>query len=279
MGQGAAAITAVRAPRAERFQHDHVLSTCGTADILCVQELLSRDAQQFFDRLPSMRFTSRFRDHNRPAFGPPMTMRGSGLGIGARSALSKTMMRRFTSATAGWDRLARKGALYTQLTLGPGVVIDLITVHLQAGPGPRTAAIRAAQLNDLSAFVEAVGSSDRPFIICGDFNIDGLAGARGGAEYQCLRRALKDFEDLGEAADLPTFDPHPLRNSLAHEFEPDGIPRRLDYVFYRPARGPNALRFKAFEIFFDEPLAPVQPNGAPMWASDHYGVSATFEAT
>jgi endonuclease/exonuclease/phosphatase family metal-dependent hydrolase len=277
MGQGVAALAALRAPCAERFQHDHVVSTCAAADILCLQELMSRDAQQFFDRLPLGRFTSQFRDHNRIAFGPPITVRGSGLGIGARSPLTKTLVRAFTGATAGWDRLARKGALYTQLAFRPDLVIDVITVHLQAGPSTRAATIRAAQLADLKAFVDAVGAPGRPFIICGDFNIDGLAYARANSEYRSLRRALDHFEDLGAAADLATFDPHPHGNALAHEFEPNGLARRIDYIFLRPARGPRELRCKGVEIFFDKPLTLRRRDGTAAWASDHYGLSATFE--
>jgi endonuclease/exonuclease/phosphatase family metal-dependent hydrolase len=278
MGQGVAALAARRAHCAERFQHDHVVSTCAAADILCLQELLSRDAQQFFDRLPLGRLTSHFRDHNRIAFGPPITVRGSGLGIGARSPLTKTLVRPFTGATAGWDRLARKGALYTQLAFRPDLVIDLITVHLQAGPSARAATIRAAQLADLKAFVDAVGAPGRPFIICGDFNIDGLAYARANSEYRSLRHALDHFEDLGAAADLATFDPHPRGNALAHEFEPDGLARRIDYIFLRPARGPKEeLRCKRVEIFFDKPLTLRRSDGTAAWASDHYGLSATFE--
>ena len=277
MGQGLAAVAAVRAPCAERFQHDHVVSTCAAADILCLQELLSRDAQQFFDRLPLLRFTSQFRDHNRIAFGPPITVRGSGLGIGARSPLTKTLMRTFRGATAGWDRLARKGALYTQLALGPNLVIDLITVHLQAGPSSRAATIRAAQLSDITALVEALGAPERPFIICGDFNIDGLDSARANSEYRGLRRALDHFEDLGAAADRVTFDPHPHGNALAHEFEPNGLAQRIDYIFLRPGRGPEALRCKRVEILFDKPLTLRRRDGTAAWASDHYGLSATFE--
>jgi endonuclease/exonuclease/phosphatase family metal-dependent hydrolase len=278
MGQGVDAVTARRAPSAERFQHDYVVSTCAAADILCLQELMSRDAQEFFDRLAIDRLTSRFRDDNRIALGPPMTMRGSGLGIGASSPLTKTLVRTFPGAPAGWDRLARKGALYTQLAFQSDLIVDLITVHLQAGASTRCAMVRAAQLADLKAFVDSVSSPDRPFIICGDFNIDGLAHARATPEYRSLRHALDQFEDLGAAADLPTFDPHPLRgNALAHEFEPNGFARRIDYIFLRPARGSKALRCKRLEIIFDKPFTLLRREGTAGWASDHYGLSATFE--
>jgi endonuclease/exonuclease/phosphatase family metal-dependent hydrolase len=278
MGQGISAVGALRAPFAKRFQHEDVVSGCIAADILCLQELLSRDAQQFFDGLPQRRFTSRFRDDNRVRFGGRMTMRGSGLGIGAGSPLTKTIMRTFAGARVGWDRLARKGALYTQLSFRPDASVDLMTVHLQAGPGAHAAAVRAVQLADLKDFVRSVGAPDRPFIVCGDFNIDGLAPARAGAEYRSLAAALNGFQDLGAAADLSTFDPHPQGNALARAFEPGGRAQRLDYIFFRPARGPIELRCKQLDIFFDKPLGlTTRLDGTAAWASDHYGLSATFE--
>jgi endonuclease/exonuclease/phosphatase family metal-dependent hydrolase len=243
-----------------------------------MQELLSREAQQFFDGIGQDRFTSRFRDHNRMRFGDRVTMRGSGLGIGARSPLTKTMMRAFPSSRVGWDRLARKGALYTQLSFQAGVDVDLITVHLQAGRDPLAAAVRAVQLCELETFIDEMGSPDRPFIVCGDFNIDGLTRARDGAPYQQLVTALNGFVDLGAVADLPTYDPHPQGNALAYALDPEATAQRIDYIFFRPGRDAIELRCKELEVIFDEPLAkPVSSHGTAAWASDHYGLSATFE--
>ena len=47
------------------------------------------------------------------------------------------------------------------------------------------------------------------------------------------------------------------RNALAHAFEPGGRAQRIDYIFFRPARGAVELHCKQLEIFFDKPLAPV----------------------
>jgi len=88
------------------------------------------------------RFTSRFRDDNRMRFGDRLTMRGCGLGIGAHSPFAKTTVRSFPGTQVGWDRLARKGALYTQLSFPTGLTVDLITVHLQAGYTPDCVAVR-----------------------------------------------------------------------------------------------------------------------------------------
>jgi endonuclease/exonuclease/phosphatase family metal-dependent hydrolase len=278
MAQGLSAVTAVRAPLSERFRHIDVISECSSPDILCLQELLSREAQQFFDAVGERHFTSRFRDDNRVRFGGSVTMRGCGLGIGARAPLTKTVLRTFPGAPVGWDRLARKGALYAQLPFAGGVTVDVVTVHLQAGYDARAISVRAAQLVDLKVLVDSVGATNRPFVVCGDFNIDGLASMRGHAEYQSLAAALCGFEDLGAADDLPTFDPHPEGNGLAHALEPEMSAQRIDYIFWRPARGPIDLSCAETGRFFDKPLGQTTlRDGKAAWASDHYGLSATFE--
>jgi endonuclease/exonuclease/phosphatase family metal-dependent hydrolase len=278
MGQGLSAVTALSAPFGARFRDADVISECAAPDILCLQELLSREAQQFFDGVGPRHFTSRFRDDNRVRFGGGVTMRGSGLGIGARSPLTKIAVRTFPRAQIGWDRFARKGALYAQISLVGGVTVDLVTAHLQAGYDAGAISVRAAQLVDLKALVDSVGAPDRPFIVCGDFNIDGLARARGDAQYRSLAAALRGFEDLGAASDLPTFDPHPDGNGLAHALEPEAPIQRIDYIFWRPARGAADLLCTGTARFFDKPLGQTTLRGGRSgWASDHYGLSATFE--
>jgi endonuclease/exonuclease/phosphatase family metal-dependent hydrolase len=276
MGQGLSAIRALRAPFAERFRDPDVLAECASADVLCLQELLSGEAQRFFDGVG--RFISRFRDDNRPRFGKRMTMRGCGLGIGARSQLTGTHVRRFRASPVGWDRFASKGALYAQLSFPQGVKVDLITVHLQAGRGARAAAARAKQLVDVRAFVDSVGSPARPFMVCGDFNIDGLEPARGASEYRSLTTALRGFQDLGAVADRPTYDPRPHGNALAHAFDPAASAERIDYIFFRPARGPVDMHCTRLDVIFDKPLpCTKRADGTAAWASDHFGLCASFE--
>jgi endonuclease/exonuclease/phosphatase family metal-dependent hydrolase len=278
MSQGLSAINAVRAPLSERFHHPSVLAQCGVPDVLCVQELLSREAQRFFDGVGEGRFTTRFRDDNRIRFAGGMTMRGSGLGIGARMTLTGTRMRTFPGAQIGWDRLARKGALYTRLAIAEGITVDLVTVHLQAGYDARAETVRAAQLADLRALIGAVGASTRPFIVCGDFNIDGLGPRRQDAAYRGLKRALDGFEDLGATTDLATFEPLPTGNALAYALEPDASTQRVDYIFLRPGRGTTRLHCSQFGRIFDEPLGCAsERHEQGAWASDHYGLTATFE--
>lgn len=271
MAQGAFdAITADRAPHRERLRHDEVRRTLDAPHVVCIQEVMSRDAETFFDALG----TERVRDRNGPRLWP-LTMRGSGLGIAGRLPLGGHTLEIFESRRSGWDRLARKGTLHARIRLD-GLELDVINVHLQAGYDARAVAIRAAQIAELARRVEQLGSDQRIFIVCGDFNVCGL-GARGAA-YTLLRQALAGFDDVGAADDLPTYDPHPERNGLAHLLEPASPCQRLDYIFVRAPRGAAPrVTIRHVARILDRPL---QPGGVvPMFASDHFGLLALLEIT
>ena len=274
MGQGLDAVSARRAPFGARLRHDEVLAECASADVLCVQELFSREAQVFFDGVGQGTFTARFRDDNRMRF---TTMRGTGLGVSARARIEKKVLDVFPGKPVGWDRLARKGVLYTQLVFAGGLVVDLVNVHLQAGADAGAVRVRGAQLEHLRSMIATVGSPERPLIVCGDLNIDGLAPARGEPEYARLAAVFEGFEDLGARSDLPTFHPHPEKNALAHAFDPTGSAQRIDYVLWRGGKN-GSVRSAGLTRFFDQPLArSAAGGGTSAWASDHYGLTATFE--
>lgn len=243
-GQGQGAIDAIfgkKAPRGHRLRHRGVITECASADVLCVQELLSGEACDFFDALKGHAFTSLVRDHNRAHFRSA-TLRGTGLGIGSRFSHVEHGFMRFSRAR-GWDRFARKGALHVRMANGDESAVDVFTVHLQAGSGEKSIAIRALQLDELARFIGERGSKERPAVICGDFNIDGCARMRDG-EYTRLRAALDGFEDLGEREDLPTCGAE-----------------RLDYIFSR------GLRVRSIARMLDRPLDSE-------YASDHFGLVA-----
>jgi endonuclease/exonuclease/phosphatase family metal-dependent hydrolase len=277
------AITGIRAPAPRRLEHDHVVTSCAAAEIFCVQELFSRDAQEFFDRVckklgPDRTFAI-VRDHNRLHFRTA-TVRGTGLGIRSLGALQETRYHHF-SRSAGWDRLARKGMLHARIALSTHVEIDLVTVHLQAGEDPTAALVRQAQLVELSHFMQVVSSRERACIVCGDFNICGLRTEREGPEYARLRASLPDFVDLGATDDHATFDPTPHVNSLAFAFEPQGRRQRLDYIFLRPpAAAAYSIECNGVSLFLHEPLAALPLSSrAAAFASDHFGLVATFECS
>jgi endonuclease/exonuclease/phosphatase family metal-dependent hydrolase len=269
MGQALPDILRWRASLGARLRHETVVAACAEPDVLCVQELLSTCAQSLFDGLRQRGFTSTVRDDNRVCFAPT-TFRGTGLGIGSRLTPTHTSVWHFTGGAAGWDRLARKGALYARFELTPKLAVHVLTVHLQAGADPLARSVRARQVRDLSDLVRQLGADGSPFIVCGDFNIDGLAARRDEVEYQELSRAMRGFQDLGAERDEPTLDPHPVSNALAHRYEADADAKRLDYIFFREGRGPSFHPQGTLRVL-DKPL-----DTAADFASDHFGLNASF---
>src|SRR5262249_29260167 len=156
---------------------------CSDADVFCTQEIMSTDTERFFDGLG--RFSVRHRDHNRFDWRTG-TVRGAGLGIGTRQKPLSLGMRHFARPAVGWDRFARKGTMFARVPVVDGVAIDVLTLHLQAGADPTAKRVRIQQLQSLPALVGEVGSDETPFVIAGDFNIQGLASARD-EEYALLR--------------------------------------------------------------------------------------------
>jgi endonuclease/exonuclease/phosphatase family metal-dependent hydrolase len=150
-----------------------------------------------------------------------------------------------------------------------------VTTHLQSGYGPSAASVRARQLIELRELVDAAGSPERPFVICGDLNICGLSESRVAGEYQRIRDRLHDFEDLGGDDDLPTFHPDPEVNALAHRFEADSPRQRLDYVLFRPDRNAS-ISAERCELVL---TAILEGHGPPTWASDHFALRAVFRGT
>ena len=277
------AITGIRAPAPRRLQHDHVVTSCAAPEVLCIQELFSRDAENFFDRVcnnpaPDRQFAF-VRDHNRMNFRS-VTVRGTGLGIRSLGTHHETRYHHF-SQSAGWDRLARKGLLHARVALSPQIEMDVVTVHLQAGEDRTAAAVRQAQLLDVEQFVKNVSSHERACVVCGDFNIDGLSAEREGPEYARLTATLPDFVDLGATDDHATFDPTPDVNSLAFAFEPKGRRQRLDYIFLRPpASARYAIECSGVSLFLHEPLAALPLSSrSNAFASDHFGLVASFECS
>src|SRR6478735_2947417 len=100
MGQGVVdAITKNSAQYGERLRHEEVRATLAVPDVVCIQEVLSRDAETFFDGLGDVRI----RDHNHTHFSTA-TMRGSGLGIASRRPIGSSKLEPFGGPSSGWDR-------------------------------------------------------------------------------------------------------------------------------------------------------------------------------
>jgi endonuclease/exonuclease/phosphatase family metal-dependent hydrolase len=263
------ALVGGRAPYAFRFLDADVKRAFEGHHIVCVQEILSADAEAFFNGLGEVRVS----DPNRLHLWP-LTLRGSGLGVAARHPIAATAMRSFATRSSGWDRFARKGVLHVRVRID-GIELDVVNAHLQSGYDPRSLRIRAEQLAEVARCVNEVGSRDRPFIVCGDFNVCGLGSCK--PDYALLRNVLDGFDDLGARDDLPTFDPHPERNTLAHEVEPTSPTQRLDYIFVR-GRGVVA---RSVARILDRPLTSARltrgGRAIDAYASDHFALVASLE--
>src|SRR5687768_16876614 len=98
------AITAGPAPFGARLRNHQVKRTLDGPQLVCIQEVMSREAEAFFDALGDRRV----RDPNGLRLRP-VSLRGSGLGIAGRLPFGERTCEIFASPATGWDRLARKG--------------------------------------------------------------------------------------------------------------------------------------------------------------------------
>jgi endonuclease/exonuclease/phosphatase family metal-dependent hydrolase len=79
------------------------------------------------------------------------------------------MWERTYDAARGVDRLKRKGLLSAEVDTPSAGTVAVFVTHLQAGPGPKNADVRAAQVGEL---LDRVATTDLPAIVMGDFNFD-----------------------------------------------------------------------------------------------------------
>jgi len=258
-------------PDPRRFELRAIREQVESVDIVCLQELFVPRAEGFFDRLAH---PFKHRVPNGSTLWP-LTFGGSGLGIASRFPIVTQTFRTFSPPSVLSERFARKGLLHARIALpGDGAPqLDVITTHMQSGYDVAAERVRERQIRELRAFADQVGAVDRPLIVCGDLNIDGLLGARD-REYATLAQALSGFEDVGASDDRPTFHPHPDVNPLAHRFEAGSPKQRIDYVFYRPAVT-DMLRVQGSRLALD---APFHEEGAAVtFASDHFAIRVDLE--
>jgi endonuclease/exonuclease/phosphatase family metal-dependent hydrolase len=258
-------------PDAHRFGHPDVKSVVEAADLVCVQEVYLSDAETFFDALG---FEHKTRDDNRSTLWP-LTFGGSGLAVASRYPIVERWMRAFSRPHVGTERFARKGMLHVRVRVPNGhrLEIDVMTTHLQAGYDVRARSVRERQLREIRDLVDEVGSRERPFVMCGDLNIDGLSGVRHGSEYAALVATLSDFIDLGADDDLATFHPHPDINELAHRYDNKAPRQRIDYVFYRPPANGTPAAERCVLVH----ATPIECSiNGRTYASDHFGLQASF---
>ena len=253
-GRGAAA--------SHRFEHPELLSALEGLDVVCMQELWLAEAVDVFSRVPGLHHRIVAENH---ATLWPLTIGGSGLGVASRYPIVTSEMRDFSRPHVGAERFARKGMAHARIRMGSRE-IDVITTHMQAGYGDSARKVRRRHLNELRAFAEEHGSPERPLVVCGDLNIDGLGRVRA-REYTAILEAFADYTDIFEDHDLPTF--HTVENTLARRFEPDSPAQRIDYVLVRSTG--QSLRVLHKDLMLQKALT-VRDDHERVHASDHYGL-------
>ncbi len=68
------------------------------------------------------------------------------------------------------DALSNKGFLYSLMELAPGVYVDVITVHCDAGYEPLSVKARSTNFTQLAEYINTKLTSGRALIVQGDFN-------------------------------------------------------------------------------------------------------------
>lgn len=250
------------APEPHRFRHPDVASVLAASDVVCLQELWVRDAVDLFERLPH---PHKATDDNRTEWWP-LTIGGSGLGVASKLPVKSRRVGAFSRPHAGAERFARKGMLHVHLDAGAPV--HVVSTHFQSGTSASARRVRARHARELGALIASIGEDDA-VIVCGDFNVDGRRPVRHD-EYAVLVRALPGFVDLGADGDVETYHPHPVHNALAHRFDRQAWPQRIDYVFFRPpARG--GVSVAGFGRALDALLTPFD-GGPAVHPSDHFAL-------
>lgn len=257
-------------PDAHRLAHPEVRQSLAGADLVCMQEVWIPEAVELFDELDH---PHKVQDANGWRLWP-FTIAGSGLGIASRFPVVSQVCAPYRCGGAHSDQLARKGWIHTRLHLGEDETneLDLFTTHLQASTGAAARRVRACQLRELRSAVDELGAEDRPALIGGDLNIDGMRAARDG-EYSSLVEIFNDFTDLGAGADEPTLCPRADLNELAHRYWSAEPNQRIDYLLYRGPQ-PSWIDVESVSRILDQRLTA--HGGPATYASDHFGLAVRF---
>jgi endonuclease/exonuclease/phosphatase family metal-dependent hydrolase len=227
------------------------------ADILTFQETFSEDTH-VLARLP---------EYPHVAWGPKRKtlMLSSGILTISKWPIVETATMTYTKC-AGFDCLARKGALYTRIAV-PGIGdVDVFTSHLNANA---KVSLHLHQTKEFFAFI-AKHSGNRPLIVTGDFNFTTgsepyhyflklLSGRDAHAEYVAQTPGLSEIEADGFTAD-------PRRNT---NLKMSGnSPRRLDHIWISESAG-QPIEVARSGMIFEAPVS-----GRHL--SDHFGIMNTL---
>ncbi len=106
--------------------------------------------------------------------GRPLPQVGDGLGFLSRFPLSDIVRVPWEGCRglidSASDCLAMKGFAVATVDLGDGTLVDVYTLHAEAGGDPEDDVLRQAQFDQLAAFIDE-HSGDRAVIVAGDTNL------------------------------------------------------------------------------------------------------------
>lgn len=246
-----------------RFDHPALHDAFADVDVLCVQELWLEEAIRAFAR--PVHLPHRVLAENRWTLWPP-TIGGSGLGVASRYPVVLSEFRSYSRPHVGSERFARKGMVHVRIALPTGLEVDVVTTHMQSGYAREAEVVRARHLAELRRFADDVASDDRPLVVAGDFNVNGLRHVRD-LEYKTLTSVFSGFHDVFADDDHVTY--HPKANSLAARYEPYASLQRVDYVLVREAG--VGLEVVDKTLFLERDL-PAHGGFGIVPPSDHYAL-------
>lgn len=153
--------------------------------------------------------------------------------------------------SGGNDCWASKGWIWLRVRVAPGLELDLVDTHLDAGDGPDDLAVRTLQLERLGSFV-AAHSAGRALVLGGDLNLD--------YDDPVERALVEDF-----ATKLGLRDSGARPRAAGARFE------RIDWILHRSGER------VALELLAAEEAEELAPDGMPL--SDHPGLRARFRVS
>jgi len=124
------------------------------------------------------------------------------------------------------DCLASKGFLMVRVMIPNIGELDFYDLHADAGWNDGDVRARSSQIGQLIEFVKSEFSTN-PVIIVGDFNFTART------PDQELYRHFKDELRLTDPLDGKDPSTMSARNSIVRNDNPDYVPQRYDFIFYR----------------------------------------------
>ncbi len=171
------------------------------------------------------------------------------------------------------DGFAAKGVIHARVARSsdtPDDTIDVFVTHLEA----RADDLRPLQYVELADFIKQTSAVDRPMVLMGDLNTNGLAEYRDdpASQYSLLMKELNRARPDGGVVDVWQQLRGDQRGGTSEQ-ESTEIGKRIDYIFIgNPASPGHQLRPKSIEVrlYQDAKVTAL---------SDHNAVAAEFHWT